>query len=278
MLELNLIRGGSPVRLCKRCHTVKPRNNFSPARLHSCHECEKKAAKEYRDRHPGKAALDSARWRSENPERRIEMQRAYCEKRRGSGASKRQYWANPERRRAQSREWGRKHSADRVEYRKKYYAENKETLRAKRLENIDAYRSQQAEYRRKNKDKINAKTRAWYEANRDRARRVAKEWIRNNRDKALAAKMNRRALESRAHGLATAAQIRARVEFYGGRCAYCGSEYSHIDHVIPLARGGTNWPSNLRPACESCNKHKWTLGLSEFLNRLHAINREVAHG
>jgi hypothetical protein len=28
------------------------------------------------------------------------------------------------------------------------------------------------------------------------------------------------------------------------------------DHVKPLARGGSNWPANLRPACKSCNSRK----------------------
>src|SRR5579863_639236 len=56
---------------------------------------------------------------------------------------------------------------------------------------------------------------------------------------------------------ATNEQIAARVAFYGGRCAYCGAPYTDLDHAIPIAQGGSNWPANLRPACKHCNVHKW---------------------
>jgi len=42
-----------------------------------------------------------------------------------------------------------------------------------------------------------------------------------------------------------------------GRCAYCGStEKLEIDHIIPLARGGTNDSDNLQVLCRSCNRRK----------------------
>jgi hypothetical protein len=40
-------------------------------------------------------------------------------------------------------------------------------------------------------------------------------------------------------------------------CAYCGGEADTIDHVYPRAMGGTDHPSNLVPACGSCNSRKW---------------------
>jgi 5-methylcytosine-specific restriction endonuclease McrA len=62
---------------------------------------------------------------------------------------------------------------------------------------------------------------------------------------------------ARGRGQASPEQIRARIDYYGGRCWMCGSpEADTLDHVIPLARGGTNWPANLRPACRSCNSRK----------------------
>ncbi len=46
-----------------------------------------------------------------------------------------------------------------------------------------------------------------------------------------------------------------------GQCNFCRiqlSEY-HIDHVVPLARGGSNWPSNLQLLCPPCNISKGTM-------------------
>lgn len=41
------------------------------------------------------------------------------------------------------------------------------------------------------------------------------------------------------------------------RCAYCGApqlgEWHHMDHFIPLAKGGTHVLGNLLPACRDCN-------------------------
>jgi hypothetical protein len=43
----------------------------------------------------------------------------------------------------------------------------------------------------------------------------------------------------------------------GYRCRYCSSEESlEVDHVVPLAKGGSNDPANLVASCRSCNRKK----------------------
>lgn len=44
----------------------------------------------------------------------------------------------------------------------------------------------------------------------------------------------------------------------GPNCGYCGKEASpfHIDHVVPLSRGGSNDDDNLIVTCASCNQSK----------------------
>ena len=66
----------------------------------------------------------------------------------------------------------------------------------------------------------------------------------------------RAAREAAAPGYATEAQLAARRAYYRGRCWMCGAPAVCMDHVKPLARGGSNWPSNQRPACWSCNYRK----------------------
>ena len=42
-----------------------------------------------------------------------------------------------------------------------------------------------------------------------------------------------------------------------GRCVKCGSrENLEIDHVVPLARGGSNRLKNLQLLCRDCNRRK----------------------
>lgn len=57
--------------------------------------------------------------------------------------------------------------------------------------------------------------------------------------------------------------IREMYEFMEGRCGYCGisvfwdiAQDVQIDHIVPLALGGTNRPANLIIACKHCNARK----------------------
>lgn len=49
----------------------------------------------------------------------------------------------------------------------------------------------------------------------------------------------------------------------GNRCEYCLSHQNyvmgqfHVDHILPVARGGTDHEGNLCLACELCNLYKW---------------------
>ena len=44
----------------------------------------------------------------------------------------------------------------------------------------------------------------------------------------------------------------------GFRCVLCGRDASdgvklHVDHIVPIAKGGKTIKSNLRTLCEDCN-------------------------
>lgn len=53
------------------------------------------------------------------------------------------------------------------------------------------------------------------------------------------------------------------------KCRSCGSvEKLTVDHVIPLSRGGTDEPGNLRTLCASCNQNKSSFIEWDFLRRL----------
>lgn len=94
--------------------------------------------------------------------------------------------------------------------------------------------------------------------------RERKRWRTPEYRKRLRLKANiRRGTE----GSFTAADIEAIRKAQGNRCYLCGKKLKkyHIDHFIPLARGGTNDPGNLRLACPKCNltksaKHPFELG------------------
>lgn len=45
-----------------------------------------------------------------------------------------------------------------------------------------------------------------------------------------------------------------------GLCHYCGARFESkkltMDHIVPIARGGTSTQGNVVPACHSCNRDK----------------------
>jgi hypothetical protein len=53
-------------------------------------------------------------------------------------------------------------------------------------------------------------------------------------------------------------EIRQRVwQRYGGRCAECGDgQYLEFDHIIPVAKGGSNSDANVQLLCRKCNLKK----------------------
>jgi hypothetical protein len=57
-------------------------------------------------------------------------------------------------------------------------------------------------------------------------------------------------------------------------CAYCGSEEDlHVDHRIPLARGGSNSFDNLVTACGPCNLSKGPKPLDIWLASMASWNK-----
>ena len=52
--------------------------------------------------------------------------------------------------------------------------------------------------------------------------------------------------------------VRQRVwTTYGGQCADCGAkDYLEFDHVIPVAKGGSNDEMNVQLLCRRCNLKK----------------------
>lgn len=53
-----------------------------------------------------------------------------------------------------------------------------------------------------------------------------------------------------------------------GRCGYCGvrleTDAFQVDHIYPLAKGGSNLDINLVAACPLCNKSKGKMTVVEF--------------
>lgn len=113
--------------------------------------------------------------------------------------------------------------------------------------------------------------RKWEANNKQKVAARGKRWRKNNPIKARAAKHRRRARELAAEGSYDKADIDILLVSQGRHCWWCGRKLGdkfHIDHIIPLSRGGSNWPANLCISCPKCNLEKSSKTPAEFMGRL----------
>lgn len=138
----------------------------------------------------------------------------------------------------------------------RYYAENSERIKAC----VKAYREA-------NPEKTTEMQAAYYVANREKVRALNAEWIKanpeRNREIHRAKSSRRRALKKGAGGDHTASEVRLILLGQRGLCANCkavlvrsGAGKYHVDHIVPIALGGTNDKGNLQCLCPSCNIRK----------------------
>lgn len=153
-----------------------------------------------------------------------------------------------------------KRQANRESYRR-FKAQRTQRHRAWRMANIGYVRQTEAFYHALRKDEEIRKAIQWAKENPERRKDIEKRYRSTPKGKLVSRRRDHR--KHAAAGDYTEAQWLARLAFWGWRCYLCEKDWftlapkdRTIDHVIPLSRGGTNWPSNLRPACRSCNSSK----------------------
>jgi 5-methylcytosine-specific restriction endonuclease McrA len=139
-------------------------------------------------------------------------------------AGRRQYWADPDRIRTRKRAW---------------HAANAELVHRRKRASYDSAKNR-------------ARIRAWRAANPDADRL----YLAAHRAEAIERTRRYRARKREALTVPfTAEQLAHRLSMFPG-CWVCGGEWSEIDHVKPLAKGGAHCLANLRPICRSHNASK----------------------
>lgn len=105
-----------------------------------------------------------------------------------------------------------------------------------------------------------------------------------SRLKKRARDLKRRTLKKGLYGDISIDVIKWLIEIYNGKCAYCKKDCSHdfhVEHKIPLSRGGNNRRENLALSCPSCNYSKGNMTLEEFLEnrnkKENPINKECVY-
>lgn len=139
---------------------------------------------------------------------------------------------------------------------------------AYRANNRTALRERAQEYYEKNRSRLIAKATAYHSLNPDKAYAAVARYRTKNPETMRQANARRRALKLGASGSHTLAEWRIVLSQFNGSCAYCPSPATSRDHIVPLTRGGSDYISNIYPACAPCNSSKGNkLFLVEWFGR-----------
>lgn len=155
---------------------------------------------------------------------------------------------------------------DRKKRASNYFKSNRDKCLVRFKNSRESNGSYMIEYRLKNRDKLLRQGSEYRIKNRQEINRKARVRLQNtDKDIVRWRSQIRRAKLRSASGMFTLNQWLDRLFYHGNRCYYCHCEGTMtIDHRIPLSKGGTNWPSNLVPACKSCNSSKRDKTEQEF--------------
>ena len=152
-----------------------------------------------------------------------------------------------------------------------YWARNRERYQAYYVTNRERLLSRNAVWRAANLDVVRQADARWARENPERVKRNHRNWVLKNPEKVATEARKSRARRLKAEGTHTAAEISALLEKQGGKCVYCRksikSKY-HADHIVPLARGGSNWISNIQLTCPACNHRKNRMDPLKFAAKL----------
>ena len=181
---------------------------------------------------------------------------------------------------ARAKIWYQNNKQKKLEYDKAYRAANREKINnrykvwresnladqkakdvARRRANPEIYAASAIAWRKKNAEKLKA-----YEANRYRAdagrreqiRQLSLEWKKAHPEERRTSVRNRRA-RLKAGGVLSKFIEKHLMVFQNGKCPVCKCDITkrfHLDHIVPVSKGGKNEDSNVQLLCPPCNQSK----------------------
>lgn len=188
-------------------------------------------------------------------------------------AMKRRYHEDPERYRAEASAYQKANRQAATERQARWKRDNRER-----------YRAVYVAYLERTRERRRLIHQAWYEANREAISQYNRDygprWRQENPEKSRHYVRNRqdRVRRNPCFAEITFAEWMKCIYRFRGRCAYCGDGATvlHMDHVVPLSKGGRHGIGNVVPACHGCNMAKGSKFLAVWRYKHASYQRRTA--
>jgi 5-methylcytosine-specific restriction endonuclease McrA len=166
------------------------------------------------------------------------------------------YFAHPELARARNQKWQENNREKVRAANRKWAAGNPDCGKAASARHYEKCKQDSEKMKERSR-----KTKTWRQSYPEKHCAQSCKWQASNPIKAGAIQQARRARKRGAEGRYTKEDIDRLFELQRSKCAlvWCRKSIKskfHVDHVMPLALGGSNWPSNLQLLCPTCNIKK----------------------
>jgi 5-methylcytosine-specific restriction endonuclease McrA len=159
--------------------------------------------------------------------------------------------------------WRDSHKEQHREYNKAWKVANKERqydlAKKWRAEHPENVQRAVKKWQDANRDRLHENNARWHATHPDEARERRKRWRGENPEREKIHKHTRRTRISESGGSFTVSDIQNMLKQQKGKCIVCLTsikENYHIDHVIPVSKGGSSDRSNLQLLCPRCNMSK----------------------
>jgi 5-methylcytosine-specific restriction endonuclease McrA len=142
---------------------------------------------------------------------------------------------------------------------KKNYDNNKDVILKRnknwRLANPEYIAAEKQKWQKNNPDKVRVNSKRWQLKNPNYKKNYQKNWQKTNPLKIAEYNMRRRVWLAGTQDFVITEKYLRKLK--SQPCNACGSTKNiHIDHVVPISRGGNNSEGNLQPLCATCNYSK----------------------
>ena len=148
-----------------------------------------------------------------------------------------------------------------ADYHKRNKEKCQERLQNWRKNNPEKFKEQNKKWRENNPDKEFAKQKRYRESHKEQLYIKGKKYRANNKEYFYEkARIRKEAQKEASDGTVTNAFKQLLYKQQDKKCAYCGCDLEktgkHLDHIVPISKGGKHTASNVHWVCPTCNMSK----------------------